>query len=134
MSAQSPYSAQPAAASRPAAEPGFLRALFDLKFESFVTIRFAAVIYVLSIIVAALGYIGLVITSIGMAATGSALSSYAYGYSSGMGAMGVLMVVAAILLGWIPSLIQIVFTRVLIEFVVANVRTAQNTRKLAQRA
>ncbi|WP_291792252.1 DUF4282 domain-containing protein [Brevibacterium sp.] len=121
----------PAPQGRPAGEAGFLRSLFDLKFENFVTIRFASVIYVIAIVLAVLSYIGTVLTAISMGAAGSFISSY--GYSSGIGAGGVLLIIAAILLGWIPSLIQIIFTRVIIEFVVANVRTAQNTQKLVQR-
>ena len=130
---QHPQAGEPTWSTPPAHPPqapaprgdGFLRSLFDVRFEKFITIRFASVIYIIGIVVAALGYIGTVVSAIILAVAGSAASSY-YG-SSGMGPGGVMLILSAIFLGWIPAFVQIIVMRVVIEFVVANVRTAINT-------
>ncbi len=43
------------------------------------------------------------------------------------------VLVAAILLGWIPPLIWIITFRLSIEFVIAIIRTSQNTSELVDR-
>lgn len=111
-------------------EPGFFRALFDFRFRHFITIKFAGVIYIIAIIVAALQWILWIVCGFLMGAAGSG-SSYDYGYDSllalGGGDFNPVFGILAIVLGWIPAAIQIIVCRVVLEFLVAGVRTAQNT-------
>ncbi|WP_051298050.1 DUF4282 domain-containing protein [Brevibacterium album] len=114
-----PAPASPAAASLAADGKGFFRALFDLKFESFVALKFSAIIYVLYIAYFALIWLGLIIFSF-------ILMSESTG-------MGVTVLLLTLLLGWIPALLGVIVVRVVIEFLVAGIRTAINTGKLAER-
>ncbi|GAA4513252.1 DUF4282 domain-containing protein [Brevibacterium yomogidense] len=135
---QSPYHApayQQPTSSRPPQDPrdGFFRALFDLKFERFITLKFASVLYVICIVIAILNWLGTILSAFLAASAQSAFVSYASyygGYDSGMGAGGVFMIIAAILLGWIPSLLMVVCARIGLEFIIASIRTAKNTQEL----
>ncbi|MGO3507037.1 MAG: DUF4282 domain-containing protein [Brachybacterium tyrofermentans] len=42
--------------------------------------------------------------------------------------------ILAIVFGWIPSVIALIAMRLGLEFSVATVRTAQNTKKIAEQA
>ncbi|WP_460648261.1 DUF4282 domain-containing protein, partial [Leucobacter ruminantium] len=64
-------------------------------------------------------------------AAGNAIGS-AFG-SSGSGGGMIVMGVLTLLFGWILALLNVIVLRVTIEFVIAQVRTAQNTTRLAQR-
>lgn len=66
------------------------------------------------------------------AAISSAASSgisYYFGGGGG-GGFATFWLLATIFLGWIPALVQIIISRVLLEFMVANIRTAQNTTQM----
>ena len=105
----------------------FFKALFDLKFENFVTINFASVLYTLSIVTAVGTWIlWIVITALASAAA----SGFSYYMSGSGGGLLAMMFVPAILLGWIPALAQIILSRIALEFMVANIRTAQNTTEM----
>lgn len=93
-------------------------------------------IYVICIVIAILSWLGTILSAILAATAQSALMSYASYYSgvdAGMGAGGVIMIVAAVLLGWIPSLLMVMCSRIVLEFIVASVRTATNTQALVDR-
>ncbi len=92
---------------------GLVKGLTDLTFTKFITIKFAAVIYVVGIVLAILSWLGLVIA--------------AFNVNAGAG-------IAALLLGWIIPLVQIIVTRVSLELAVSLVRTAQNTSRMAEKA
>nr|WP_162933216.1 DUF4282 domain-containing protein [Corynebacterium lactis] len=102
----------------------FFQALFDFSFSSFITIKFAKVIYLLNIIVAVLSYFFWVVMGFnaGFAATGYSSSSSS---SVGLGFF-------VLLFGWIPALIQIISVRLILEMFIAIVRTAQNTSALRE--
>lgn len=85
---------------------GFFGALFDFSFTSFVTVKFAKIIYIILIALVALGWLAYVFTG--------------FAFEPGLG-------LAALLLGWIPGFICLVLVRVMIEFYIAMVRTSQNT-------
>lgn len=87
----------------------FLKALFDLKFETFVTINFASVLYTLSII-----------TAVGTWLLCIVITALVYE----------LLILPTIFLGWIPALAQVILSRIALEFIVANIRTAQNTTEM----
>lgn len=84
----------------------FFAALFDLSFQSFVTVKFAKFIYVLLIAFILLGYVVVVIASF---------------------AEDPLLGLLALLLGWIPAAIYLILIRITLEFMIALVRTSQNT-------
>lgn len=93
----------------------FFRALFDLKFEQFVTLKFSAIIYVLLIAYFVLIWLGSIV--VGLIAVSQDSS-------------GLVILLPAVLLGWIPALISILLVRVGLEFLSAGIRTAINTGKL----
>lgn len=100
---------------------GFFGALFDFSFSHYVTISFAKVIYILGIIVSLLLWIFWIITG---------FASGAVGFGDYNAVPGIL----AVVFGWIPVVINILVIRVVLEFAVAMIRTAQNTTDLSQRA
>lgn len=102
----------------------FLAAMRDLSFTENVTLRFAKALYVLGIVANALAWIGGTLAMFGLAT--ATASSY---FDDGAGAMYGAAIMS-LLFGWIPALLNVVVLRVLIEFVVANVSTAQNTARL----
>lgn len=104
---QPPQSQRPGAPSKNAVEgKNFFAALFDLSFQSFVTVKFAKFIYVLLIAFVVLGYLVVV------------ASAFTEGPGVGL---------FALLLGWIPAAIYLILIRITLEFMIALVRTSQNT-------
>lgn len=93
-------------------EPGFFQALFDLSFRHFVTIKFASVIYVIGLVIIALGWLFSVIAG--------------FVESAGAG-------IALLILGAIVAFVYVILFRVMLEFYVAMVRTSQNTSILVDR-
>lgn len=110
--------------SRPR-EAGFFRAIFDFSFEHFITVKFSSFLYVLAFIIAALYWVVQVITGVLM---GFALGADVWTGEQGFNAVPLIL---AILFGWIPSVVLLIAMRLGLEFVVATVRTAQNTRRIA---
>ncbi|GAA1149448.1 DUF4282 domain-containing protein [Nesterenkonia lutea] len=102
---QHPYPQQPQ--QRNSVEgKNFFAALFDLSFQSFVTVKFAKFIYVILMVFIALGYLVAVI------------SAFTEGPVAGL---------LVLLLGWIPAAIYLILIRITLEFMIAMVRTSQNT-------
>lgn len=95
--------------------PSFFKALLDLEFKDFITIKFAKFLYIIVIILSLLGWIGTAVTLL-IAGTNA----------SGLLILGVLH----LLFGWILALLQIIVYRVILEFFIAQIRTAQNTTQL----
>jgi hypothetical protein len=85
---------------------GFFGSLFDLSFTSFVTIKFAKVIYILLMVFITLGWLFWIFAGF----TDSAVTGMLF-----------------LLFGWIPGLITLILARVSMEFYIAMVRTSQNT-------
>lgn len=96
----------------------FFRALLDLKFEQYVALKFSAIIYIILIAYFTLIWLGAII--IGIIAVSQDSS-------------GLLILLPALFLGWIPALIGILLSRVGLEFLTAGIRTAINTGKLVGR-
>lgn len=88
----------------------FFAGLFDLSFQSFVTLKFARIIYIIVLIAIALA-----------AVFGWLIGSF--GLMSQEPIAGVIMLI----LGWIPLALQLIFARLVLEFFVATARTAQST-------
>ena len=98
---------------------GFFSALFDFSFDHFVAVKFARVIYIIAVILAAATLIfGWLLPALAM-----------FGESFFGG-------IALLLFAWIPvgliALVQLVFIRVFLEFVISSVKTAENTSKLVK--
>lgn len=116
-----PYQQQPPHYPQPGQQPpqgqaateakGFLGALFDFSFDSFVTIKFIKFIYILSIAFLVLLWLFYVVVG--------------FVWDPGAGA-------AALLLGWIPVILYVIWIRVVLEFLVSTVRTAQNTSAMRE--
>lgn len=117
----SPYG-DPGAAQQPGGAPrrravgeaGFLGALVDLTFRHFVTVKFAAFIYIVNIAQVVLAYLGFIIA----------------GFVVGVGIEMAWLGIVVLLFGWIPAILNIIWVRISLEFIVAAIRTAQNTTVL----
>lgn len=120
------------AAAQPGSErdtTGFLGALFDLKFDHYVSVRWARIIYVLHIIAC----VGMWLLLIGWSVFFGIIFGLAMGVSVfGESSFNPLPLILAILFGWIPALMQLVYGRMVLEFIVASIKTAENTRKIAE--
>jgi hypothetical protein len=90
---------------------GFLASLFDTSFSSLITTRVIRVIYIISMVV------------IGLAAL--AWTAAAFAQSVGFGLL-VLVIVAPLV-----SLLYLIYTRVLLEVIIALFRIMENTGELA---
>ncbi|GAB3848580.1 DUF4282 domain-containing protein [Nesterenkonia populi] len=96
---------------------GFFSALFDLSFKSFVAVKFASFIYVLLMIAIVIGWL---ITMIGTLITTVAAASE-------NGFVAFLLFLAGVVGGTIWAFVQLIILRVVLEFMIAAIRTAQNT-------
>ena len=99
-----PYG-QPAPATPPPTGKGFFGALFDLKFEHFVTPMLVKVVYVLAIVGLGIGWLFWLVTS--------------FAVSTGMG-------IAVLILGPLLMLIYLAFIRMTLEFYLALVRMSED--------
>jgi hypothetical protein len=88
---------------------GFLGKLFDLTFTSFVTPSIAKLFYVLAIAASAVGWVGMIVS----------------GFT-----FNPLIGILSVLLGWIPPFIGLILLRLVIEFALAAIKTAENTSHL----
>ncbi|WP_345802023.1 DUF4282 domain-containing protein [Microbacterium sp. AZCO] len=100
---------------------GFLRALFDVSFRTFITRRLASVFYVVGLIAIAIGFLVYFVRGI---VTAINLISYNVGG-------GVSLLVATLILVPLVTFIAIVLLRLLIEAVVALIAIAENTQQTA---
>lgn len=132
--AQNTYPASPVFGSeQPSSETGdvnakgaknFLNALFDFNFDNYLSVSYAKFIYVIAIIAAAIQILFFWIFPFFILLL------------SGEDGSGMLAFVT-LLFGWIPVgisvLFQLIFVRLILEFITASVRTAENTTKLVRR-
>lgn len=116
-------------APKQAGEAGFFRALFDFTFTHFITVKFSAFLYIVAFVVALLVWLGQILCGIMFGSVLGSFNSF-YGESS----FNAVPLILAIVFGWIPSVIALIAMRLGLEFSVATVRTAQNTKKIAERA
>lgn len=108
---QHPYGGYPQGQAANA-DPGFFKALFDVSFRNYVTLKFAKVIFIILIVLAVLGW----------------LTGITLGFT-----VDPIVGILALLFGWIGPFIALVIYRVLLEAAVALIRTAQNTSILVDR-
>lgn len=110
-------------------EAGFFKALFDFKFEHFITVKFSSFLYVIAFVVAALMWLSNIVSGIMFGFAWGSMNSY-FGEPS----FSPVPLILSILFGWIPSVILLIAMRLGLEFAVATVRTAQNTKRLVEAA
>ena len=108
-------------------EAGFFKALFDFKFEHFITVKFSSFLYVIAFVVAALMWLSNIVSGIMFGFAWGSMNSY-FGEPS----FSPVPLILSILFGWIPSVIALIAMRLGLEFAVATVRTAQNTGRIAE--
>lgn len=110
-------------------EAGFFKALFDFKFEHFITVKFSSFLYVIAFVVAALMWLMNIVNGIFLGFAWGSMNSF-----YGEGGFNAVPLILSILFGWIPSVIALIAMRLGLEFAVATVRTAQNTGRIAETA
>ena len=108
-------------------EAGFFKALFDFRFEHFITVKFSSFLYVIAFVVAALMWLTNIVSGIMFGFAWGSMNSY-FGEPS----FSPVPLILSILFGWIPSVIALIAMRLGLEFAVATVRTAQNTGRIAE--
>lgn len=116
-------------ASTQQGDVGFFRALFDFSFTHFITVRFSAFLYIVAFLAAILLWLAQILFGIMLGSAIGGFNSF-YGESS----FNAVPLVLAFVFGWVPSVIALIAMRLGLEFSVATVRTAQNTKKIAEAA
>ncbi len=101
---------------------GFLRALFDLSFRTFITRRLASVFYLVGLIAIAIAFIVYFV---------SGLVSGVNALFFNVGA-GISLIIATLIIVPIAAFLSIVILRFLIEAVVALIAIAENTERTAE--
>lgn len=100
---------------------GFLRALFDISFRTFITRRLASAFYVVGLIAIGIGFL---VHFIGGIVRGISAISFNAG-------AGISLLVATIIIVPIVTFLAIVVLRFIIEAVVALIAIAENTQQTA---
>ena len=125
-----PTYGQPAYGQAPQPTPpqtGFFKSLFDIRFDSFIAVKWAGFIYIIAIVVAALSYLATIIAGISAGvAAGSAAAYFNDGPS-----FNVLPLILAIIFGWIVPALWVIGVRLVLELIVSNIKTAENTKRIA---
>lgn len=104
-----------------------IKAAFDLSFNNYATPGIVKIVYVVGIVLTALGYVFGVIAAF----ISGAPRDYGMGIrSDGSVLPGILMLV----FGWIPGAFFILLLRVALEMTLSSVRTAMDVRVLRQRS
>lgn len=93
-------------------EPNFFKALFDFSFSHFITVKFAKVLYVLSMVFAALFILGIFFTMISE-------SGFIYGF------LGLMILVPIGIFG-------VICARLYLEVAVALIRVAENSSHIRE--
>lgn len=97
-------------------QKGFFASLFDLSFDSLITTRIIKVLYVLAILLIGLMALGMLVSVLGSDTSG-----------------GVEKLLVAILVP-VGALFYLVWTRVMLEFVIAVFKIMDNTQRTADGA
>ncbi|MGO1264930.1 MAG: DUF4282 domain-containing protein, partial [Brevibacterium aurantiacum] len=118
---------QPAAQQKAGGSGGFFKSLFDFRFDNFIAVRWAGFIYIIAIVVGALSWLGSIIGGIVTGAAAGSASAY-FGEAPSFSPWPLLL---AIIFGWIIPALWVIFVRLGLELIVANVKTAENTKHIA---
>ena len=101
-------------------QESFFSALFDMSFSKYITVTWAKIVYITTVVGIVLGWLGGAI----MLGTLGGLDFYDPGFSGGW-------FFAGLIFGVVPAFLQLMFVRVILEFAAATIRNEQNTRVLA---
>jgi hypothetical protein len=93
---------------------GFLSSLLDYSFHSMITTRIVKLVYVLTTVVIAIYYIVLVVIAFDVGTVPGAIT--------------------LLVLGPIAALLELIWARLLLEFVIAQFRIMENTGRLVERS
>jgi hypothetical protein len=107
---------------------GFFGSLFDLSFSSFVTIRLVKVLYILTLVLLVLAYLGIAVAIFsggGEEATFTSEGTFETTSDDGNPALGVLWL---IVIGPLLLFFYLLFYRVIFELIVVVFRIFENTR------
>ena len=107
---------------------GFFGSLFDLSFSSFVTIRLVKVLYILTLVLLVLAYLGIAVAIFsggGEEATFTSEGPFETTSDDGNPALGVLWL---IVIGPLLLFFYLLFYRVIFELIVVVFRIFENTR------
>lgn len=107
-------------------EPGFVKSLFDFRFDNFIAVRWAGIIYILAIIVAGLWWLGTILSAIGLGAAANTPTMF-----NPEPSFNAWPLVLAIIFGWIGPALWVIFVRLILELIVAGVKTAEHTKRIA---
>lgn len=118
---------QPAPEHSAGSNSGFFKSLFDFRFNNFIAVRWAGFIYIIAIVVAVLSWLGSIIGGILTGAAAGSASAY-FGQAPSFSPWPLLL---AIIFGWIIPALWVIFVRLALELLVSNVKTAENTKKIA---
>ncbi|MFS0143859.1 DUF4282 domain-containing protein [Corynebacterium striatum] len=110
----------------------FFKSLFDFKFSSFITVKFASVIYIIAMIVGVLWWLGGLLFAV-MGGSIGGLAGSLSGSSFG-GGMAVMMIFGHLIFGSLGLVLYLIQVRLVLEFFVANIQTTENTKKLVENA
>ncbi|MDN5727231.1 MAG: DUF4282 domain-containing protein, partial [Propionibacteriales bacterium] len=103
-----------------------LAALLDVGFHRYATPGLVKIVYILAVVVAVLCWLG---GGISIIVTGVQLNDL----DDGLGTPVVVLGVFALVLGWIPALLVVALTRIVLEFSAATVRTNTAVGEIADR-
>src|SRR5699024_12258611 len=106
----------------------FFKASVVVNSDQFMTVKFSTFLSVAAYVFALLLWHGEILVAI---LFGVMLGSAAEGFY-GEPSFNPVLLLLAILFGWIPSVISLIAMRLGLEFSVATVRTAQNTKRIAE--
>lgn len=99
---------------------GFAKALFDMNFDHFVTLKFTKVIYLVLLALTVINLlVGWIIPSI---------------FFISQGEVALLLGILWLLIGWVFPLVSLILSRVVLEFFISTIRTAQNTTHLLEQS
>ncbi|WP_404432063.1 DUF4282 domain-containing protein [Microbacterium lacus] len=102
---------------------GFVSALFDISFRTFITRRLASVFYLVGLIAIAIGFIVYLVSGI--------ISGVSYLVNGNVGA-GLSLIVATLILVPVIAMFSVIALRFVIEGVVALIAIAENTERTAE--
>ena len=104
-------------------EVHFFRGLLDFKFEEYVTPKIIRTLYILSLVLVAIGWLVMIVSGIGMIAAGSRY-----------GGMTALIGIVYIVLSPLIAIIQLTLIRVFFELVLVFFSMKESLESLARRA
>lgn len=94
-----------------ARQRGFFEKLFDFSFSEFVAGQIVGVLYAIGIVL------------LGIAALGIIVAGFSQGFASGIGAL---------IIAPLAFFLYVIFIRIALEGFIATIRTAENTRIIAE--